>query len=180
MWQLMKMFLDLAFLRIGPQDVPDAPWLLKSVLLLNVAVSLLIMGREIPLVEGFIRVALGIAVMWILVRGLLNFKGLQSRFRQTFIALMAADIVITLAQLALIILGFMPEVPAKASQIEAIVWTLIVFWALSVQGNILHHALNVSRIMGALLAFSLMLITVVVSFTLYPPDLPLVEQKLTS
>lgn len=181
MLQLLKMFVDLAFLRIGPQDVPDSPSLLRMVLLLNVAVSLLIMAREVPLHEGFIRVLLGIAIMWVLIRAILNFKGLQNRFIQTFTALMAADVIITLAQAALIMLGFMPEAAAKASQMEAIVWTLIVFWALSVQGNILHHSLDVSRIMGALLAFCLMLITVVVSFTLYPPDIPpAVEQTVAN
>ncbi|RMG37627.1 MAG: hypothetical protein D6720_02775 [Gammaproteobacteria bacterium] len=151
MRQLIEYFWQLLLLRRGPQDAPSSVALLQLLIGLNLVVNALL-GRAI---FGGLGRALGAEVIELLVSAALLFAALQvreraARWRQSYIALLGAGVMMGLLALAYRSLAALIGTEMLA---DAVAMTLF-FWGLAVLGHILRHALEISLAFGILLAFA--------------------------
>ena len=149
-WQICRM-------RVGPDQVPTAITLTMftflTYLALSVGARLLI--AEMPLDYTAVSIAAIVGLWVILVYGVLAFKGVASRFQQTFTAAIGTDVILTCFSLPLVILvGNVPENSPVAS-LGAILMLVIFIWDVLIKGFIFHHAFNVSPLQGNLFSFML-------------------------
>lgn len=171
MLRLFRAFLQICLFKAGPQDLPDSGFLMRSVLVVNILFSFAYLLGQLTPYQALYQVILSMAVLYMLTKLVLGVRNVPYRFRQTFTAVLGADLVLTLLQSVLVSSGILPMQPEEITQIQALLWLVLVFWGLAVQGNILHHALNVSRFTGAMLSIWFLLITVIVlnAFSSTPP-----------
>jgi hypothetical protein len=154
------------FFRAGPQDFPYASGI-RPVLLLLGAVSNAIMFAQVlpPAMAGGIAVAM-IAGMALVVRWTLRLRNLGNRFQQTFDALLATNILLTLALLPpfahiapqLMDLTKHPEMlqnpdAVKLPALPVLLMNVINFWNFAVTAHIFRHAANVNLWVGFVIAF---------------------------
>jgi hypothetical protein len=154
------------FFRAGPQDFPYASGLRPILLLLAVASNAFMFSRVLPPA-----MAVGIAIamiggMALVVRWTLRLRNLSNRFQQTFDALLATTILLTLALLPpfvqvapqLLDLTKHPEIlqnpdAVKLPGVPVLLMNLINFWNFAVTAHIFRHAANVNLWVGFVIAF---------------------------
>ena len=98
---------------------------------------------------------MGCGLWVVLVYGVLSFKGVASRFQQTFTAAMGTDVIVTCCSLPLVLLvGNVPE-NSPIAALGTILMFVIFVWDVLIKGFIFHHAFNVSPLQGNLFSFML-------------------------
>lgn len=152
-------FFDLCRLRLGPQDLPVSPVLLRA--------SLLAYG-----VCGFVSALIGLSPVWALAGTLLDVAllalltgvalGLRrrpERYTQTLTALAGSGTVLGLISLPIVTaLGLAPDGPLQL--LLSNLWLLLLVWNLVVIGHIARHALDLGMPAGlgvALVYFMILL-----------------------
>lgn len=155
--QILSRFFAIAFLQRGPQDLPASQVLLIFVVLLNFAIAFGARSESISLEMSMALALAELAILYILVKLVLHFKRLKERFTQTFTALIGCKCIVAVSQL---LVALVPGVPSISQDgqvpVHLIFW---VFWWLAIQGNILSHALETSKLRGALLSLWFTLVT---------------------
>lgn len=164
--EVLSATLRILFFRAGPQDFPFAVGIRPALLLLATVANALVFGQILPT-----SMALGIAVamlggMALVVRWTLRLRNLSSRFQQTFDALLATTLLLTLAavipfsQVApqLLELTKNPEAlknaeAAKLPAMPVLMMNLLNFWNFAITAHIFRHAANVPIWVGFLIAF---------------------------
>lgn len=154
------------FFRAGPQDFPYASSLRPVLLLLAAAANAFMFSQVLPPA-----MAIGIAVamiggMALVVRWTLRLRNLGNRFQQTFDALLATNILLTLALLPpfiqiapqLLDLTKHPEAlqnpdAVKLPAVPVLLMNMINFWNFAVTAHIFRHAANVNLWVGFVIAF---------------------------
>lgn len=151
--------------RAGPQDFPYAPPLVASVPVVAVGAYGVLFACLLPGPFAIVLSLLLVASLAIVTRALLNVRGLSARFQQTFHALLAGGVVLTIVSLPPVValaptlekVAANPELMNNPQQIQGPAWAtfllnIITLWALAVFANVFRHALNAPLWAGPLLA----------------------------
>ncbi len=165
-WQLISF-------RAGPAALPYAPRLILPLMFLNLALSFLLQqladsAMERPVLQ-LSAMALAAEAGWLWL--LLQRRGWQSRWVQSYTALVLVDTFITLlaAPLSLVLLAAGDKALLGVLMVMQLVMTL---WSLTARGFVYQETLEIPRWKGVLLAlvplFAVMLLTLV----LFPDLLP--------
>jgi hypothetical protein len=146
---IFAVFVNICLLRRGPELVPTHPLFVGAVviadMLLSFYVSMRYGGTATP-----IQVATGVlvsmatvaAVTWIM----LSMRDVIGRYPATITALFGCQLLFTLLSALLMPLA------GESNSVRISVFGLIAIWSIAVDGFILHRALNVTVLIGILLA----------------------------
>lgn len=150
---LITRFLDICFLKAGPQDLPSSSWLMKFSLVVYFAVATLSQLLEYSLPISLAAAFSELILMLLLVALLLRFRGFSARYKQTVTAMAGTGTLISLVALPLVQLasGISPE---KMSVIDSAVMVLIMsvlLWSLMVTAHIFRNALEIKASMAVAL-----------------------------
>jgi hypothetical protein len=130
-------------LRAGPQDLPASAVLLRVALALNILVGTLVSFPISGFDRALMEVVLDIVLLAILLYAGLQWRGLTTRFTQTFIALMGTGIVLGLLMMPVIYQLVAANAANEPAPVAALIWWGIVFWNVTVFAHILRHGFNI-------------------------------------
>lgn len=152
MTALLRLFLDIALFRKGPQDVPDSPILFALALLTDVAISTVVGALEGDVSGAVLQAVLASGLLLVFIALLLLMTSHLERLRKTATAVLGCDALITLGALPMSLLsdvfsGF------------GFLLMGILFWNLLVFAHILKHALGIGYALSVALALILTLIS---------------------
>ncbi|MDB2705408.1 hypothetical protein N9Y67_02580 [Pseudomonadota bacterium] len=141
---MIQRYIDLCLFKASPADMPASANLLKLTLLayflVSVAISLIDMDWTISLFSSFS----DMIFMIITVSLLLQFHGLQSRFKQTLIALSGAGICLGLLSFPVAMWFNNIAEAEQASSYAMLFMVIIMFWSLMITSHIFRYALDIS------------------------------------
>lgn len=160
---LWSLYFRASTLRSGPEDMPYSPALLRFTLGAWLLLQLLgaVLQTRFSTLDSLLAQVWLLLIMLGSVWLLLHFKGLRARTVQTFLALLAVELVIGVVALPLVL-------AARPLGDEALpLWMqtgylVLLCWNLGARGYILHRALNI----GPFLAMALVMTLLVISFVL--------------
>lgn len=149
---LVVLFWDIARLRKGPADVPDSVFLIRLLVVLSVAVSLLVGALSMPFLQSILWVSVDLAATVLLLNVALQVRGQRERFNQAFAAILGVGILlnIVIAPVYFVI----AQQPADASGEQSagfllsLIFMAIVVWNVMVLGHILSKTFEMARFLG--------------------------------
>ncbi|MCI0734299.1 MAG: hypothetical protein L0Y38_10830 [Methylococcaceae bacterium] len=144
MLHIVKVFLDICMFKRGPQDMPASAFFLGIVLLANAAVGLIILSMEASFLAAVPQFLVSVILLAGFSWAVLRLSGKAVRFRQTLIALLGADTLISLTALPFLIWISMNEGFGLAYYI--LLGSML--WSVAVVGHIIRHALSSSYVYG--------------------------------
>jgi len=154
MLSLLRLFLDILFLRRGPQDVPVSTVLLGLAALLYAVINLGIGWWESTLPRALLAALLDIGLAAGLLFLALRARNLSVRFTQSYTAYLGTGAL--LGVLALPLVWFLNEMagpsPAEIPMLAVLLWFVLLFWSLSVLAHILRNTLEAPLPLAALMA----------------------------
>ncbi len=168
MLALVKPFVQLCLLRIGPQDLPASLVLLGLALvahtLTGIVVSLMFLPTGAALASGLV----GTTLICILTLSALYVQRLRERVCQTLTAMAGAIALIDVTGIP--ILGWLEDVQRSGGNpgTPTLLLLLLTAWSLTVQGHILRSALSTRFIVGLTLAIFFFWVSYNVMRTLFP------------
>lgn len=169
---VLSMGWSLITFRAGPEALPYLPRLVLPLLMFNLAISLVVQSlaggdSEQPVLQlsAMALVAEAVWVWWLLQR-----RGWQNRWVQTYSALVLIDSLITLlaAPLSLLLM----QGGSALTGLVAVVQIVMTLWSLSVRGFIYQQAMDVSRWRGILLALTPLFMVMLLTIQFFPELLP--------
>lgn len=167
MSQLLRMFVEIAVWRRGPQDLPASPalaWLVALIYACVSAVQVAIMGWDFRSTLLLVLLDLGLQAAWLW--GLLRFFGKLPRFLQTTTAFLGVAALLTLMDIGVTALLQLLGVSAAAT---ASPWPMLhLGLLLLLLGRVLQQALERSLFMSMSVTLVIMLTISVVARTLVP------------
>jgi hypothetical protein len=157
---LIRLFLDIALHRKGPQDVPAAGVVLVLALSAYLAAGAAVLWPTAADGSSILgKLAVDLAVMVLVIVGLLAAVGRASRAMQTLTALFGTGALLSLASLPFVWIASRSIVegePVPGAEFPALASASLLFVlllaSLLVTGHILRHALNWSYAAGVLAA----------------------------
>lgn len=169
---VLSMGWQLICFRAGPAALPYAPRLLLPLVVINLALSFLVQhladsGTDRPVLQLSLMVLVAEAGwVWLLLQR----RGWESRWVQTFMGLVLVDTLITLlaAPLSLLLLGAGDSLLAVLMLLQLV----MAVWSLSARGFVYQEALEIPRWRGVLLAMAPLFAVMVLSLMLFPDLLP--------
>lgn len=154
-------FWNICLLRQGPEFVPTHPLFVGGVLIADVLLSFFVGlqygNPSTPLqvaTATFVTMATLAGAIWIA----LNARGVIARYPATITAVFGCDLLFTLTVALLV-----PLSGGATSPIMMGMAALIGIWSISVNGFILHRAMNVTLFLGIFVAFCMALLAFVLS-----------------
>lgn len=154
---LLKRFIAICFFKTGPQSLPESKYLLLTVIVFHIGLSAISGADALTLQKALAYSLANLLILAVLTKLVLGFNKLQHRFILTMTALVGCETLISILQLAVRQipgLGISPE--KDKIPVYLVFWF---FWWLAIQGNILSHAINTSKLKGALLSIWFTLVT---------------------
>ena len=165
---LTKIWLDLCFLKAGPQELPASYFLLSLTvtcyLVVNTIISLPSLGAAN---------SIGIAVLDVLLLAaflhlLLKVRGLGARFTQTLSALTGTG-----TMMAFLALPLVPGLQRSAAEksggeLNALLWLGLMIWSLMILGHILRHTLSTTLAVGMMLGVAYTMLSIFFIQILFP------------
>ncbi len=171
MLDLLRRFLDLCVLRIGPQDLPASQTLLAGALLAYVASGTLLTAPLYGAAHALLGALVDAGFMWLYAMALLSALGLRPRTVQTVTALAGAGTVFDLLALPLIqaLAGMSQEELGRSGGFSSLLYVGLLIWLLVVYGHVFRQALDRSRAIGLAAAFGYLLFSTMVVQMALPP-----------
>jgi len=145
MTALLRLFLDIALFRKGPQDVPDYPILFALTLVSDLVISTVVGILEGDFVGAMLQATVASGLLLAFVALILLLTSHLERFRKTATAVLGCDALITLLALPVSLLS---DVITGLS----LLIIGILFWNLLVFAHILKHALGIGYALSVALA----------------------------
>lgn len=169
---IVDLFWNLCLLRVGPEQMPTANLFVVTVLAANLLVSALV-GLTSP-IGNSVATALSAPVISaaVLASGtwlMLQAKGVPQRFTATLTALLGADVLITAFNWPLIMLMRPGAEPDGMQFLLGIGQFALIFWWVTISGFVFARALEVSRTQGVAVAVFIVLATLIITFSIFPP-----------
>jgi hypothetical protein len=165
MLKIIGLFMQICFFIKAPQDIPYSRWFFGLLLLINIAISLLVLSMSTGLFSSLLQVPTGIFLLLGSVYLILTFAGQLQRFYQTATALLGVDALISL--FALPILGSTILEQEAAGKAYLILLALMI-WHWAVTGHIFRHALSSSLSFGLGLSFLYFFVSYQIMSILFP------------
>ncbi len=163
--QVIAATLRILGFRAGPQDFPFDQRLTPPLMLLAGGANALLFVQVLPLPTALLMAAAMVGGTALVTRSILRARSLAERFNQTFDALLATSLALTLlmlplfAQVAPLLREFAgkPELleqpdALKLPQVVVFMMNLVNFWNFAVTAHIFRHAANVPLWVGVLIA----------------------------
>lgn len=155
MQSLLRTLFDISLLRKGPADLPYS-WI---VLFLCIGLWLFALFATTAMIVEFDAVDAGIAVGSAAVGTLCDFvvlvmAGFGSRLVQTLSALIGCGAIISIAMLALLVLG----TPFLGTNIAVLGVYVMMVWSLAVKGHIIARAIERPLFAGIVIALAIFLL----------------------
>ncbi len=170
MWPLLQLFIDIAFHRRGPEDVPPARVLLGLVLASATAVqviSLMVLGN--PLMRAVAETALHLALTFGAYALVLSWRGHGARFRQTATALLGTATLLGLVMLP-VVTWLDAGIRAEAvPPLALLAFFVLLVWSIDITGFVLARALGAHYTVGVLLALAVIIVDASVRRQWLPP-----------
>ena len=172
MTAVLQLFWQLCLFRLGPERVPTLGAFVTFVVCANLLVSTVV-GLSGPFTDRLgAAITLPVLHAAVLASGtwlVLLAKGLQARFTATFTALMGADAMLTILSLPLALLLSPTPEPALLDVVLAAGQIAIFFWWIAVAGFVFARALEIPRSQGVAVAAFVVLSSLIVNASLFPP-----------
>lgn len=169
---IVDLFWNLCLLRVGPERMPTASLFVVLVLVTNLIVSALVAlsapgGNDLATAVSapVISAAVLASGTWLMLQA----KGVPQRFTATLTALLGADIVITALSWPLILMMQAGAEPGGMQIFLALGQFALIFWWVTISGFVFSRALEVSRTQGVAVAIFIVLATLIVTFSIFPP-----------
>lgn len=140
MFEILRLFYDIALFKKGPQDVPFSPLLTRWTLLAYAAISYLMLFMSSHLFAALLEMAADIGLLMIFIRVALAWVHKSERYQQTFCALLGTDALITLAAMPATAVMLVPSGDIAVLGLFIVITLMLWHWA--VIGHILSHALD--------------------------------------
>jgi hypothetical protein len=149
---LIHYFIDLCFLRRGPQDLPASPVLVKVLALVYLGVDVLV---DVSTGQGFagalVQALVDLGLLLVLLYTGLRVLGRLPRLPQAAAALLGSGALLSL--LVLVPLGMASEGESpQMTGFAALLFLALLAWSIVVTGHILRHTLDLTLVQGALIA----------------------------
>ncbi|PCI45988.1 MAG: hypothetical protein COB51_08215 [Moraxellaceae bacterium] len=159
MKEIIVLFWDICRFKRGPESVPAEP-VLAGVVFLGYLLTTLVAigvspGLELSFFAAFFVVVATASVTLGLVWVLLFFKGVTNRYIPTVIALVGADVVLTVLGLPLIVALEYLSFDGVADLLGGLL-ILLMGWSIVVGGFIFHRALSMSLMQGSFISICIM------------------------
>ena len=160
MLSVIRQFWRLCVLRQGPESIPGQSWFVLLVLALNILTSMFVnlrFANELDALQTATLVTVTLATQALLIWGALYFKDLSHRFSIVLTAILGSDLLLT------VLIGLTFEISRLLfDQVSPLLVIPFQIWLFSVIGFILHRALEVTWLIGILLALGITFMGVVV------------------
>ncbi len=145
MFEIAKLFYDIALFKKAPQDVPASGVLLRFVVFVYALISFMMLYMSTSVFNAVLQVAVELLLVFAFCKGLLYWIGKPERYQQTFIALVGIDALMSFFSFpALAALSS----PNNGSVLGFFAVVGLMLWHLAVTGHILRHALSQPFIFG--------------------------------
>ena len=154
MWPILRLFMNIALLRSGPEAIPAVRVFFVLVFLANLAVNLFVLTVDTRLTTmGLVVLFTAMyALLMGTVYGLLWFKERLQLYQQTLTAFFGVDILIKGLLLPLVLIhGKLDEGDNMRGTIEMGILALTI-WAFLIEGFIYQKAARVSIFLGIIIA----------------------------
>jgi FtsH-binding integral membrane protein len=142
---LITRFLDICFLKAGPQDLPNSTWLMKFSLVVYFVLATLSQLLEYSLSMSLAAAIAELILMMLLVAILLRLRGYSERFNQTVTAMAGTGTIISLIALPLVNLasGISPDQMTLSDNVIMVLIMSVLLWSLMVTAHIFRNALEI-------------------------------------
>jgi hypothetical protein len=170
MQQLLVYFWRMCLLRTSPENAPVAGSFIAFVLLAYLLSStslLFIAGSGGRVLQTISVVVLGIIVQLTCTWLVLAFKNFTQRFRATIASLLGTNTILVVFLIPLNFLLMATDQQLVIIIVEFLYWVFF-FWWIAIAGYILHKATNISLLQGSTLAFTIEIISILVTSVLLP------------
>ena len=170
MWQIILYFWQICLLRVGPEKIP-ARWDLMAIFFcfyfLISGFSIVTSRPDLNLFSGAVTIFIGSGVAAVTVFGLLSLKQVTNRFVPTLSAIFGTNSIILLPMIVTSAMMELIEAGTLRLLIDAVAWVLLGWW-LTIVGSILSRAAAISVLQGAMLAFLIEVISLLITLTIFP------------
>jgi hypothetical protein len=142
---LITRFLDICFLKAGPQDLPNSTWLMKFSLVVYFALAVISQLLEYSLSMSLVAAIAELILMMLIVAILLQLRGYSERFNQTVTAMAGTGTIISLIALPLVNLasGISPDQMTFTDNVIMVLIMTVLLWSLMVTAHIFRNALEI-------------------------------------
>lgn len=163
MYELIRLYYEIAIFSKGPQDVPVSRWLLRIMTLVYLVINFLVVMLSVDAYGAILQVIVEVLLVFGFAWGVLILAGKPERFQQTTCAMLGTD-----ALISLIALPAMATLMGQGSVLAFFAVVGFILWHWLVTGYILHHALSKPLIFSLGVAFLYILATYQVMAFLFP------------
>ena len=150
---LITRFIDICFLKAGPQDIPASAWLMKLSLIIYFGIATASQLIEYPLSISLASAAAELVLLLIWIKVALMLRGFSARFNQTVTAMAATSSLISIVALPLVMMA-LDITPEAMSAVDSGIMMVIMFvllWSLMVTAHIFRNALEIKASMAVAL-----------------------------
>ena len=168
-YSIVRPFVELCFFRTGPQSLPASNLLLALTLVAHTTVGIVGFMMLMPRTDAIFAGILATVLMCVLTYGLLYLLRRDARLVQTLTALAGALTVLEMVGLPFASWLKSSHDMGLESGIPTFVVMILTGWHLTVQGNILRHAMSVPLMLGLAVSLLFFVMSVSVLQSLFPP-----------
>ena len=178
MIELLRLLIEICRRRLGPQDLPHSPALLRGLLLTVIGLQVLLALMLDEAIDSPGRLLFSVLLMLALPWLLLHWRGRRERYVQTMSALLGTDVLFLLLIGPLLwFAGDMPPpsetvAPAPAQVFVSLFGLALMGWKIAIDGHIWRHALDWPVVAGVLLALGLFVFDVGLDQMLFADPAP--------
>lgn len=142
---LLRLFLDIALFRKGPQDVPESRVLLSLALASDLAISTVVGALEGDVLDAVLQALLASLLLLAFLGLVLLLTSHRGRFTKTATAVLGCDALVTLVALPVSL------VSDALSGLSLLIMGILI-WNLMIFAHILKHALDIRYALSLALA----------------------------
>jgi len=167
--RLILAFVEVAFHRRSPADLPASRGFFIAVLAVYVGVELVttryLQVDKYPELEVAFDTVLGLAFMWSVLHAFRR----ERRFRQAAVAMLGADTFLNLLTVPLLSWHASLHAKPEDATLPYVLFVLVVIWSVDVSAFILSRALERPYVLAVAIMLGYVLLEVSAHVTLFPP-----------
>ncbi len=169
MFELIKLFYEIALLRKAPQDIPASVVLQRLLVFVYAVISFLMLYMSINWFKALMQIGVSLVLVWGFCRLALYWAGKPERFLQTFSALIGIDTLLSFFMFPALaaLTAPMPE-GSELPVLGFFVYLGLILWNWVVTGHIMRHALSESFGFGLGVALLYLVVSYQVISLLFP------------
>ncbi len=168
MFKLLKIFFDIALLRKSPKDIPSSLFLQYLVVAIYLFVSFLMLFMSEPRTQALLGDIISLIFIALFCKLTLFWGKKPARYRQTFIALLGVDTLISFCAFPALATLSTPMPENSSFFLFAILISIIfILWHWLAAGHIFSHALSEPFVFGLGVALLYLIISYQLNVVLF-------------